>query len=833
MTRASTHQDSKPQEAEATLPAPARRAVMLTRISLWAEALARAFWPAASLLVAGAAALALGAGRIPYLGGWLGPLLVLALTGLAWFGWRRFHRPVPDAALHRVDAGLTGRPLATLTDRVALGRDDPAAMALWAAHHAKALAGAKAARPILPRAGLAVRDPYGLRLMAATTLAMGLIFGNIAGLAHGWGALAASLGSRPPVTPDQPAAPNWEGWAEPPAHTRRPTLYLNTLPEGEDLTLPQGTRVTLRLYGGAEFAQDIGPDDSKATDAPGFTAEQDGTITLPDRQIAVTIIPDHPPEIRPGPPAERRNDGRLAQSFNASDDYGVTRGKAEITLDLEAVDRRFGRKIAPEPREALSLDLPLPARGRDAIRGTLSADLARHPFANLPVTLRFEVEDGLGQKGEAKPLSMTLPGRRFFDPMAAALIELRQALLWSRENRSEVAQILRAITWEGENRLSPELASGLEAVIAQLEDGPLQDKSRDNLAEILWQSAVLLEDGGLSDALERMKRAQERLSEAIRQGASPDEIARLMRELREATDAYSKMQAEQGDAPEDRFTRKQPTQEITGSQLQEMMDEIERLTREGRMAEAQELLEQFNRLMEQLEFKFGEGQSGEGRDGGEGTRGELTDTLRRQQGLADEALRQQRDEQGRWRPSQPGDADDLADQQRELREELGRQRGLMQGMDEGDTTGEALDEAGRAMDEAEEALRNGDIGGAMQRQAEAIEQLREGIRRRGQQNEEARSGEGGQQAEGNDGSGETGGGDGFGGAWERTMRDPLGRSSGVGGGRITTDGGLDEGSISDPVRRARDLLDEIRRRAGETARSQDERDYLGRLLDRF
>ena len=35
------------------------------------------------------------------------------------------------------------------------------------------------------------------------------------------------------------------------------------------------------------------------------------------------------------------------------------------------------------------------------------------------------------------------------------------------------------------------------------------------------------------------------------------------------------------------------------------------------------------------------------------------------------------------------------------------------------------------------------------------------------------------------------------------------------------------------LQRARDLLDEIRRRSGQPDRPQDERDYLGRLLDRF
>ena len=41
---------------------------------------------------------------------------------------------------------------------------------------------------------------------------------------------------------------------------------------------------------------------------------------------------------------------------------------------------------------------------------------------------------------------VTLPGRRFFDPLAAALIETRRDLLWSTANAARSAQILKAVT---------------------------------------------------------------------------------------------------------------------------------------------------------------------------------------------------------------------------------------------------------------------------------------------------------------------------------------------------------------------------------------------------
>ncbi|WP_330448995.1 DUF4175 family protein [Paracoccus marcusii] len=195
-----------------------------------------------------------------------------------------------------------------------------------------------------------------------------------------------------------------------------------------------------------------------------------------------------------------------------------------------------------------------------------------------------------------------------------------------------------------------------------------------------------MEDGGLSDALERMRAAQERLSEAIRNGASPDEVQRLMDELREATDAYTDMLAQESQ-PQDQADSPdrggQQGQTITADQIQEMMDEIQRLMNEGRMAEAEALLDQFNRMMENLQVQQSQGQGeGEGRQGSQ-PMNRLADTLREQQELSDEAFRDMQRQFGQGQ--QPGDegqdGGSMADRQRALREELGQQQGLMPGQE--------------------------------------------------------------------------------------------------------------------------------------------------------
>lgn len=889
-------------------------AIGLTRAGMVWEQLARAFWPL--LVVVALTLVALSFGLIAGLGrNWLilvAACAVLAVLGTAGWGLWRFRRPSLDAARARVDADLPGRPLAALGDQMALGEGDEGAQSLWSAHLARMRAQAEQARPIRPDAALAPRDPFGLRLVGLTALAMVLFFAPSGEIGQGVSALAASL--RPPAAAvaTVQSGPGWEGWAEPPAYTRRPTIYLNALPVDDVLVLPKGSKISFRLYGeDASVTQNIGPaldgdpqkgplvsqtpdpetPNPKAANAgaadpkaPEFIAEHDGVIEVAGRRFSVTVQPDAAPMVQAGSAPTRRADGRLVQEFSASDDNGITAGKAIISLDLAAVDRRFGLQLAPETRDEIKLDLPLPATGtRKEVRGQLVADLSRHPWANLPVIVRLEVMDGIEQQGQSDPMHTILAGRRFFDPLAASLIELRRDLLWSRDNRLRSAQILRAIAWQPDDLMDAALKAKAQAAISVLESGPLSDKTRDDLAQLFWDAAIALEDGGLSDALERMQKAQQRLSEAIRNGASPDEVQRLMDELRKATDAYTDMLAEKGEDPAQKFDRspKQDRQQISGDQIQKMMDEIQRLMNEGRMAEAQELLEQFNRMMENLQVSKTNDPNGAGR---QRPLNRLAETLRDQQKLSDEIMRDlqnqfmqdpfgqqnqqdQENSQGQsgqegqqGAPGQQGQQDQqgqqgaqgpsgggaqqgggsFADRQRELRDALGRQRGLLpgQGSAGGDQAARQLDQAGRAMDEAEQALREGDSVGAMERQAEAIQSMREGMRALGDmmaQQQGQQSGQPGQQ-QGQDGpagpSGDQRGERGLALPYSRQPgTDPLGRQLSGQGNTITNGDPLAEGV--DPQQEARGLLDEIRRRLGDRDRAQDERDYLGRLLDRF
>lgn len=860
-----SEQKPLPDEIRTSIGWPLR----LTQAGMVAEQITVAFWPLWTLLFLVIASLAFGfLNWAPLELFWVASIAVPA--ALIWAiaqGIRTFHWPAVDDAIERLDRTLPGRPLATLCDSQAVGGQDEGSSAVWQAHLMRMFARAKRAKAVPPDLRLTRRDPFSLRYAALTAFAMALLFGSIwkiSDLAH------PGVAQGTAVT----AAASWEGWIEPPTYTGRPTLYLNSIAAGS-VEIPEGSRVTVRLYGSANVltltqsvfesaegknqeGQMVSPSDQRTYD---FIVAKSGTVAIDGeggRSWDLIATSDSPPTVELTGPMKRMATGAMSQHFRAKDDIAIARGKASFELDLASVDRRYGLSATPENLPVLVFNLPMPVSGsRKDFTEILGEDASKHPWANLPVKMTLTVVDAAGQTTVSGPHSIVLPGRRFFDPLAAAIVEMRRDLLWSsRENGKRAVQILKAITYKPEGFFKNQraylmLRVALRRLDAAVQSDGLTQGLRDETAEVLWSTALLIEKGGLGDALERMKKAQEKLSEAIKNGASDDEIKKLMDDLRGATDDYLQMLAEKGqEDPADKFAKNQPSQSITQDQIQQMMDEIQKLMEDGKMAEAQALLEQLNQLMENL--KVTEGQRGDPSQQGRGGQSmkDLRQTLRDQQDLSDDAFRQgQQDGRGQsssprdHRPGQDrsaqgqgepqdrqGDGEGsgafprpgmgLADRQKSLRDELNRQQGTLpdaQGQD-ADAARRSLDDAGKAMEEAEDALRKGDTPGAIDRQAAAIEKLRDGMRSLNKalsQDENRLSGADGQ-AEGDPSS--------------EMPRDPLGRTEGM-SGQSGTDKGMLPGK--DVYGRARNLLDEIRRRSSDQTRPAQELDYLRRLLGQY
>ena len=874
--------------ARAHLQVQARRSLR----ALWVERLAAAAWPVWAVAAA-FVGLAL-AGAFDWLSA---PLHAAVLAGFAValgfavrHGLRGFRRPSAAEARARLEAEAPDLPASALDDRLALGGDDPAARAVWAAHQSRMAARAAALRAAAADLRVAKRDPWALRLAALVVLLGGLLAG--AGRDAGQRLEAAlSPGFGGPAAAAFP--PSVEAWATPPAYTGAPTIYL-TERIGTEVALPAGTRVSLRVYNAAgtpALSQDVTAEDAALTAYGEATwdlqlqAETSGALeialggrSLADWRFAVTA--DAPPTgAFAGPPGgelveAEGGEGKLQIDFRAGDDHGVAEAWARLELDLELL--AAGAALAPPPPgmdEAVEIPLPLPFTGTATeVEDSLIADLSEHPWAGLPVRVTLFAEDGQGQRAQAGPVSAVLPVRPFHEPMARAFLEERRAMVWSLSNLPEATLRLKAVTAYPEDyfgaRTKPYLVArtAIRRVDYALEGGPTGPAAAEaagDAVDLLWRAALLLEEGDLSSAAERLRRARERLSDALERGADEQEIARLMDELREAMREFLSEMArramddgEMAEGPQDGDQGR----ELSGADLQQMLDEIEQMARDGDMETAQQMLDRLAQMLENLQMQARRGEGGEQGEGGLGDQAmeELNDMLRRQQELADRSFEELQQRQGQGgqqgqpggQPGQPGQPGGQAGrdpgqgqggrepgegqgqgegrgQGQGMGDEARRQQALRQMLDDlrgglpgggGEGVEEALREADRAMGGARESLDRDDPGAALDDQVRAMEALRDGARELAEEmRRQAQSGEGDGEGLGDPLAGEDG-------------RDPLGRP--------TANRGAVEGSDTrvpgeEALKRARELLDEIRRRSGDRTRPAEELDYLRRLLDRF
>lgn len=857
--------------------------VFLTRIGLIAERVTQAFWPFWTVLFFALAPLIMGwQDFLPLEVVWgYGVVSLIVLLWTLYRSIRRMAWPSVAEATARVDARLPGRPIAALNDVQAIGAGDAASEAVWNAHLTRMQQKTRDARTVGPDLRVSSKDPFGIRYIAVLVMVLALLFGSIwrvgsvADAAAGGGILATG--------------PVWEGWIEPPAYTRKPTLYLADIIANR-VQVAQGSFITLRLYGDVGALSVLETVSGRTEDLGAVTDQQQGFEVTQEGELSIVgeggqtwkflLLEDNPPTVELTGPLEADAQGEMSQPFSATDDYGVVAGTATIDLNAAVLSRSHGLAIDADARDAIVIDLPMPFSGdRADFEELLIDDFSEHPWANMPVMMTLQVEDALGQVGSSKAEQLTLPGRRFFQPIARAVIEQRRDILWAKANAPRVAQVLRAVS-NRPDELFPDETTYLRLrfIIRRLENMETTGLSDDVQAEVvqaLWELAVQLEEGSLVDARARLERAQERLEEAMRNGASDEEIAELMQELREAMNDYMQMLAQNAEPNPngtDQPDNSQESNNISQDELQAMMDRIQELMEEGRMAEAMELMEQLNELMENLRVTEGEGGDGGPQTPGQQSMEDLAETLRDQQDLTDEAFRDLQDQfnqgqqDGQQQGQQPGqqgqDGEEgqgqdgqqqgqgqgqgdntqggltdgngqggegsggpqsLAERQQALRDGLNQLRNGLPGLsgEAADNAEQSLERAEGAMDGAEDALRSGDLAEAIDQQAEAMDALRDGLRNLGQalaenQMDELEEGQGTQ----------TGNAEG---RAEPERRDPLGRQMGN-----TGQFGSEESMLQDEInRRAEELLQELRNRSADQERPQVELDYLRRLLERF
>ena len=373
---------------------------------------------------------------------------------------------------------------------------------------------------------------------------------------------------------------------------------------------------------------------------------------------------------------------------------------------------------------------------------------------------------------------------------------------------------------------------------------PSQDDVEEALRDVvdyLWSIALQIEDGNASKAERELKAAQERLREALERGASPEEIARLTQELRQAMNNFLKeyQEAQRKNGKPVDPTKKGDQRVVTPEELQAMLDRMEELNKNGDRQAAQQLLSELNDILENLQ-PAEQGQTAENQEAQEMEKqlGELGKMIQRQQKLRDKTFRgyRQQDDQQQGKGGknesenqQPGgeegepqddagngngDMDGLREDQQALREQLQELRKRLEEL--GGDPGQNMEGAERSMRDAEGRMGEGDRDGAVGSQGKALEALRKGAQELARQLAEAQKGQpsGPRSREGRGPPG--------------SDTDPLGRPT---RSRSYSDGNTKvPGRNESALERAARVMEELRRRFADPTRPQPELDYIERLL---
>jgi uncharacterized protein (TIGR02302 family) len=677
------------------------------------------------------------------------------------------------------DNGLANRPISEAGDVLAAGAGDKVAEELWALHCEDRLRPFKPLRLSSPHSKLAERDPKSLRF-AVLLLILGAL---IVSTGH-WGERFFSA-----FGPAASEIPGLDAWIDPPVYTGEAPVYLSG--GSQSVRIPAGSVLNVRVHGpdhapflslqSAHFPWlPIGSfriEGASGEYALRTVLQRDAVVRV--RAVGRTIgkwrivaTPDEKPTIAFAEKPGYSGRAALKLAYAAHDDYGVVAVRALI-------------RPAGGQGEMLVVDLK-PPPGKD-VRETVYRDLTAHPYAGTDVDIVLEATDAAGQTTTTAPVRIRMPELIFTDPLARALIELRQYLARQGFNaRDRAALTLDALT------VAPEVFyDGQAGTYLALRDAYWSLKSATSPADLvrienlLWQMAAGLEQGGALSLAENLRRTQETLTQLMASGAPQGEIDALLERYTRLMKLY--LQALGANAP--------PGAEVAGDKAMETGDiadllaAIQTLSQSGDREKAAQLLAFLQNLIENMKVASGQGGTAENK-----SFQDLGDLIGKQRDLMDKTYR----ESQHAGDPKDGGGKGLARQQGALKDQLSNMLGNQK------RGPEDLKRAGKLMGDAEGALANGDIDRAGALQKYVLDALRKGAG--------ALAGPGGKK----DGN--------------QANEDPFGRQAGGRGGDPGREVPIPDAEV---LRRARDILMELRRKAGEMNRPKEERDYIDRLLKQF
>ncbi|MEM7619936.1 MAG: TIGR02302 family protein [Pseudomonadota bacterium] len=804
--------------------------------------------------------------------------------------------PTRLEAVRRLEktANLPHRPLSSYADTLSSENKNQTTEALWNRHKQQLTQTFNKMRAGWPQPRVDKFDPFALR--AALTLII-VITVVALGQTNIYNRLQSSIEFSSIISE---SSHRIDTWITPPLYTGKAPILLSDSNKPPNLTytnsdendknailVPENSMLVIRINSphpqAFEIIKDLDgkqsildPNDNPSDDKKSDDKRHDASVTPKDtsnqnvttykislkqpvgvkiKQNAKThhnwqfaIREDLPPTIKLTKPLATTKRGAVKLDYEIQDDYGVSSAQAHFNLpnkkpQANVSDTDPDRPLGTAPKFSLKLQ----KANAKITRSQMYKNLSSHPWAGLRVLLSLKAWDQAKQMGQSKPIEVTLPARKFYKPLAKALIEQKRFLtMRPKSNRIPVMRALNALT------LAPEIFSKNKMVYLGLRSAYWRmnynsdRKTIQSVVNQLWEIALLIEDGDLSDAEKNLRQAQQELADALQNKASDAEIKQLLNKLRQAVNRFLQALAKKNQnqtQPLISQNGQSPNNYVSPRDLDNILKNIENLAKSGARSMAQQMLSQLQNLLENLQASR-PNQAGNARSM-MSMMDDLGKLIARQQKLLDQTYDSQRNaeqnalgwqnqsqqgrnprpgtgqqyrqgqqkgqNQGRSRgPGQGGkgeggQASSLSQQQQALQKLLNN---LMNKMREnGMQPSQQIGRAGQAMGDAGQALQGQNYDSATQEQTLALDQLRKGAQSLANQLMEQ-----------------------MGRRMGRSQTDPLGRTQRTAGPDFGTNVKVPD---EIDIQRAREILRELRKRFNQPSRDAIELDYLERLLKRF
>ena len=551
---------------------------------------------------------------VSWLGLWLVAPLALRVAGVVLFALGlaaalapllRLRWPAArdiEARLDR-DSGEAHHPATSCADTLA-NDDDPVARTLWAEHRARLERSVQAIQVARPALHMAERDPYALRFAAAL-----LAFAAAATAGPEiYGRFVAAFDWRGGDTSAASAESRIDAWIDPPPYAGRPPLVIEfKSPEAQTLTAFEDSTLVVR----GDLAEvetrvegPITPIEAKTASPEGQPREQrwtihgDGKATILRRgrtvaEVVFAVTPAGTPTIKLTEDPRANVSGSLTLAYRLDDRYGLSSARAEFALPHDAA-RPAPRSLAAAPQAALQL----PANENGVGEARTTADLSEHPWAGARVTMTLSALSVSGKVGTSGPVEVTLPQRTFHNPLARALVEQRRDLILDPDHAPmRVETALTGLSVAPELFDTPAnvylgLRQARSSLVAARADADLID-----VAALLWTIAQQIEDGDVSRAERDLRAAEKALREALKRGASEDEIKKLMQDLREAAKRFAGEMARKAERNGEQSPQESNEQ---AQDLDKLMDRMEEAARNGTREQAEAMLDQMQEMFENM-----------------------------------------------------------------------------------------------------------------------------------------------------------------------------------------------------------------------------------------